>query len=108
MTSESRPKLLVAVGKGSGSFEVWVDNKLSGGFEKISPADAHDHVVSFLSLINHEMHVIVIIWFIKLFNYHQVTGLAWAYNGNSLYSCSQVLGFHGVKHLLNLLHVLYF
>lgn len=70
VTSESQPKLLVAIGKGSGSFEVWVDNKLSHEFEKISLVDAHDHVVSFLSLINHEMHVIVIIWFIKLLNHH--------------------------------------
>ncbi|PKI66208.1 hypothetical protein CRG98_013376 [Punica granatum] len=55
-------KMLIAVGKGSGSFEVWVDDKLSGRFEKICSLDAHDHVV---------------------------TGLAWAYEGSSLYSCSQ-------------------
>ncbi|KAK4764871.1 hypothetical protein SAY86_025961 [Trapa natans] len=62
LTSESQEKMFIAIGKGSGSFEVWMDYKLSGEFQKISSVNAHDHVI---------------------------TGLTWAYNGNSLFSSSQ-------------------
>ncbi|KAK4754171.1 hypothetical protein SAY87_002275 [Trapa incisa] len=62
LSSESQEKMFIAIGKGSGSFEVWMDYKLSGEFQKISSVNAHGHVI---------------------------TGLTWAYNGNSLFSSSQ-------------------
>lgn len=53
---------LLAVGKGSGSFEVWVHEQHNCNFEKIGSYEAHDHAV---------------------------TGLAWAFDGCCLYSCSE-------------------
>ncbi|WCJ43821.1 Transducin/WD40 repeat-like superfamily protein [Euphorbia peplus] len=55
-------KMLIAVGKGSGSFEVWEYGMSSCKFDKVGCNDAHDYVV---------------------------TGLAWAFDGNCLYSCGQ-------------------
>ena len=40
--------MLIAVGKGSGSFEVWVCDIPNGKFDKLGSYDAHDHVVSFI------------------------------------------------------------
>ncbi|XP_073016697.1 uncharacterized protein [Primulina eburnea] len=54
--------LFLAIGKGSGSFEVWTMNMTSHEFEIIGCYSAHDHIV---------------------------TGLAWAFDGLCLYSCSQ-------------------
>ncbi|CAM8976517.1 unnamed protein product [Rhodiola kirilowii] len=61
---ESLDKLIVAIGKGSGSFEVWTCDFLLNIFDKIGTYNTHDHVI---------------------------TGLAWAFGGRCLYSCSQVL-----------------
>ncbi|PON71979.1 WD repeat containing protein [Parasponia andersonii] len=55
-------KMLLAVGKGSGSLEVWICDTSNRKFDKFGSSDAHDNVV---------------------------TGLAWAFQGRSLYSCSQ-------------------
>ncbi|XP_075481519.1 uncharacterized protein LOC142522215 isoform X2 [Primulina tabacum] len=54
--------LFLAIGKGSGSFEVWTMNMTNHEFEIIGCYSAHDHIV---------------------------TGLAWAFDGLCLYSCSQ-------------------
>ncbi|XP_073046106.1 uncharacterized protein [Primulina eburnea] len=54
--------LFLAIGKGSGSFEVWTMNMPIHEFEIIGCYSAHDHIV---------------------------TGLAWAFDGLCLYSCSQ-------------------
>ncbi|KAG6714350.1 hypothetical protein I3842_05G198700 [Carya illinoinensis] len=62
MPAKSTHKMLLAVGKGSGSFEVWNCDIYSNNFEKFGSYDAHDNVV---------------------------TGLAWAFDGSCLYSCSQ-------------------
>ncbi|KAF8018481.1 hypothetical protein BT93_H3382 [Corymbia citriodora subsp. variegata] len=53
---------LLAVGKGSGSFEVWIHEQHNCNFERIGSYEAHDHAV---------------------------TGLAWAFDGCCLYSCSE-------------------
>ncbi|XP_065861489.1 uncharacterized protein [Euphorbia lathyris] len=55
-------KMLIAVGKGSGAFEVWECDMSSCKFDKAGCYDAHDYVV---------------------------TGLAWAFDGRCLYSCGQ-------------------
>ncbi|XP_048230227.1 uncharacterized protein LOC8269545 isoform X3 [Ricinus communis] len=55
-------KMLLAVGKGSGSFDVWTCDISGCEFSKCGSNDAHDYVV---------------------------TGLAWAFEG-CLYSCGQV------------------
>ncbi|CAH8376762.1 unnamed protein product [Eruca vesicaria subsp. sativa] len=52
----------LAIGKGSGSFEVWKCEISTRKFEQIASTNAHDQVV---------------------------TGLAWSYDGRCLYSCSQ-------------------
>nr|XP_011462837.1 PREDICTED: uncharacterized protein LOC101299663 isoform X2 [Fragaria vesca subsp. vesca] len=52
----------LAVGKGSGLFEVWICNISGQKFHKISPCDGHSQIV---------------------------TGLAWAFDGQILYTCSQ-------------------
>ncbi|KAE8077619.1 hypothetical protein FH972_016169 [Carpinus fangiana] len=62
MPAKSLHKMLLAVGKGSGSFEVWNCDISSNRFDIVGSYDAHDHVV---------------------------TGLAWAFDGSCLYSCSQ-------------------
>ncbi|KAI3434194.1 uncharacterized protein J3R85_006645 [Psidium guajava] len=53
---------LLAVGKGSGSFDVWIHEQHNCNFERIGSYEAHDHAV---------------------------TGLAWAFDGCCLYSCSE-------------------
>lgn len=55
-------KMLLATGKVSGSFEIWLYDISSREFDKLGSYDAHDFVV---------------------------TGLAWAFGGRFLYSCSQ-------------------
>ncbi|KAK7818749.1 hypothetical protein CFP56_041101, partial [Quercus suber] len=62
MPAKSLHKMLLAVGKGSGSFELWNCDISGRKFDKIGSFDAH---------------------------YHAVTDLAWAFDGCSLYSCSQ-------------------
>nr|KYP34426.1 hypothetical protein KK1_044616 [Cajanus cajan] len=55
-------KMLLAIGTVSGSFEIWLCDISSREFDKLGSYDAHDLVV---------------------------TGLAWAFGGRFLYSCSQ-------------------
>ncbi|KAJ9557556.1 hypothetical protein OSB04_012170 [Centaurea solstitialis] len=55
-------KIMLAVGKGSGSLEVSTYDSSTGEFGALSSHHAHDQIV---------------------------TGLAWAYDGRCLYSCSQ-------------------
>ncbi|KAJ8563414.1 hypothetical protein K7X08_031866 [Anisodus acutangulus] len=62
VSGQSPNKVLLAIGKGSGSIEVWTCDILVRRFEKAGSCDAHNHVV---------------------------TGLAWAFDGCCLYSCSQ-------------------
>lgn len=52
----------LAVGKGSGFFEVWICNISGQKFDKIIPCDGHSQIV---------------------------TGLAWAFDGKILHTCSQ-------------------
>ncbi|XP_027100819.2 uncharacterized protein [Coffea arabica] len=59
---ESTGKLFLAIGRGSGSLEVWIGELKSSNFDKACCPDAHEHIV---------------------------TGLAWAFGTNCLYSCSQ-------------------
>ncbi|XP_038684999.1 uncharacterized protein LOC119984946 isoform X2 [Tripterygium wilfordii] len=59
---QSPQDAFLAVGKGCGSFEVWVGDMSCQKFEKRGSYDAHNHVI---------------------------TGLAWAFDGRCLYSCSQ-------------------
>ncbi|MCI34004.1 transducin/WD40 repeat protein [Trifolium medium] len=56
--------MLLAIGKGSGSIEIWLCDISSREFDKLGSYDAH---------------------------YYAVTGLAWAFGGRFLCSCSQVL-----------------
>ncbi|XP_027366497.1 uncharacterized protein LOC113872844 [Abrus precatorius] len=60
--SQYPSKMLLATGKVSGSVEVWLCDMSSREFDKLGSYDAHDFVV---------------------------TGLAWAFGGRFLYSCSQ-------------------
>ncbi|KAL3838023.1 hypothetical protein ACJIZ3_022614 [Penstemon smallii] len=60
--TQSPGKLLLAIGKGSGSFEVCILDMPAGEFETIGCYNAHDQIV---------------------------TGLAWTLDGRCLYSCSQ-------------------
>ncbi|XP_016508487.1 uncharacterized protein LOC107826060 isoform X1 [Nicotiana tabacum] len=62
VSAQSPNKMLLAIGNGSGSIEVWSCDILVRRFEKAGSCDAHNHVV---------------------------TGLAWAFGGRCLYSCSQ-------------------
>lgn len=59
---QSPDKLFLAIGRGSGSLEVWIGELKSSNFDKACCPDAHGHIV---------------------------TGLAWASGANCLYSCSQ-------------------
>lgn len=58
----SAKQILLAVGKGSGALEVWTCDISTRKFHKIGLDDVHGHVV---------------------------TGIAWAFDGNCLYSCNQ-------------------
>ncbi|KAL3626200.1 hypothetical protein CASFOL_029749 [Castilleja foliolosa] len=60
--SQSPWKLFLAIGKGSGSFEVWIIDMRTSKFEKVGCYNAHERIV---------------------------TGLVWAFDGRCLYSCSQ-------------------
>lgn len=60
--AQSPRKMSLAIGKGSGTFEIWICDIPTSKFEKAGCYDAHDHIVM---------------------------GLAWAFDGHSLYSCSQ-------------------
>lgn len=62
VSGQSPNKMLLAIGKGSGSIEVWTCDILVCRFEKAGFCDAHNHAV---------------------------TGLAWGFDGRCLYSCSQ-------------------
>ncbi|KAI9097638.1 hypothetical protein K1719_025409 [Acacia pycnantha] len=55
-------EMLLAIGKGSGCFEIWLCDLSCNEFHKLGSYDAHDHIV---------------------------TSLAWAFNGRCLCSCSQ-------------------
>ncbi|CAL0303395.1 unnamed protein product [Lupinus luteus] len=55
-------KMLLAIGKASGSFEIWLCDIHSREFDKLGSYNVHDYVV---------------------------TSLAWAFGGRFLYSCSQ-------------------
>lgn len=87
MPAKSMHKMLLAVGKGSGSFEVWNCDIYNNNFDKFGSYDAHDNVVSMFFLGKLYAPSIV-----NLLNNEipQVTGLAWAFDGSCLYSCSQV------------------
>ncbi|XP_017243119.1 uncharacterized protein LOC108215228 isoform X1 [Daucus carota subsp. sativus] len=63
----SAEKILLAVGKGSGALEVWKCDISTRKFHKVGSDDLHGHVV---------------------------TGIAWAFDGNCLYSCNQDDSFH--------------
>ncbi|EPS67941.1 hypothetical protein M569_06831, partial [Genlisea aurea] len=71
-------KLSLAIGKGSGDFDVWIGDKAVGRFENVGTScPAHDCIV---------------------------TGLAWAFDGCCLYSCSQdnsVKGWSVVGNILS-------
>ncbi|XP_021858184.1 uncharacterized protein [Spinacia oleracea] len=63
------PRMIqLAAGKGSGSFEVWACNTKTKKSNKVGSYDAHVQAV---------------------------TGLAWAFDGRCLYSCSQDNSMHG-------------
>ncbi|CAH9078532.1 unnamed protein product [Cuscuta europaea] len=59
---DSPSKISLAIGKGSGTVDVWICEMCSSTFKKVGSYRGHDHIV---------------------------TGLAWAFNGHCLYSCSQ-------------------
>ncbi|XP_019182143.1 PREDICTED: uncharacterized protein LOC109177286 [Ipomoea nil] len=59
---DSPRKTCLAIGKGSGSIDVWVCETPNSTFEKAGSYHGHNHIV---------------------------TGLAWAFDGRCLYSCSQ-------------------
>ncbi|KAG6480558.1 hypothetical protein ZIOFF_057142 [Zingiber officinale] len=61
---QSQGTIVLAIGKGSGTLEVWICHDLCRKLKSVGSYNAHDQVV---------------------------TGLAWAYDGCCLYSCSQVL-----------------
>ncbi|GAB4826114.1 hypothetical protein Ancab_008984 [Ancistrocladus abbreviatus] len=64
----STHNILLAIGKGSGSFEVCTYNPVRKQLKKVGSYDVHDYAV---------------------------TGLAWAFDGYCLYSCSQDNSLHG-------------
>lgn len=68
---QSPHKVLLAVGKGSGSLEVWTCNARTKSSKKVGSYEAHVQVV---------------------------TGLAWAFDGRCLYSCSLDNSMHGWIH----------
>ncbi|XP_051142937.1 uncharacterized protein LOC127259578 isoform X2 [Andrographis paniculata] len=60
--SQSPWRLLMAIGKGYGAFEVWILDILTNELQNIGCYNAHDRIV---------------------------TGLTWTFDGHCLYSCSQ-------------------
>ncbi|KAI5657533.1 hypothetical protein M9H77_26326 [Catharanthus roseus] len=64
---KSQGIMLLAIGKGSGSVEVWIGNLRTSKFDKSGSFNAHEHIV---------------------------TGLAWAFGGRCLYSCGQDDSMH--------------
>lgn len=68
---QSPSKVLLAVGKGSGSFQIWTCNAKTKSSKKVGSYDAHLQAVS---------------------------GLAWAFDGRCLYSCSLDNSMHGWIH----------
>lgn len=52
MPAKSSDKILLAMGKVSGSFEVWICDISCSKFDKVGSYEMHDHVVSFLLLIS--------------------------------------------------------
>ncbi|KAK9145814.1 hypothetical protein Sjap_005717 [Stephania japonica] len=66
--SKSQDKLLLAVGKASGSLEIWICDISSCDFQATGSYEVHNQAV---------------------------TGLAWAFDGCCLYSCSQDNSFRG-------------
>ncbi|KAK9093786.1 hypothetical protein Scep_025255 [Stephania cephalantha] len=66
--SKSQDKLLLAVGKGSGSLEIWICDVTCCDFQAAGSYEVHSQAV---------------------------TGLAWAFDGCCLYSCSQDNSFRG-------------
>ncbi|XP_010253730.1 PREDICTED: uncharacterized protein LOC104594717 isoform X2 [Nelumbo nucifera] len=60
-------EMLLAIGKGSGSLEVWRCGISSHKFQKFGSYGAHEHIV---------------------------TGIAWAFDGRCLYSCGQDNSMH--------------
>lgn len=93
MPAKSLHKMLLAVGKGSGSFELWNCDISGRKFDKIGSFDAHYHAVSAFFLINLYIHYNVNYLILFVYKFPQVTDLAWAFDGCSLYSCSQVFYF---------------
>lgn len=98
--------MLLAIGKGSGSFEIWLCDIASREFDKLGSYDAHYYVVSsfppfFLELLE-GLRLHSYVDFCLFFYFLQVTGLAWALGGRFLYSCSQVI-FFSLSDLANFL-----
>ncbi|VFQ85102.1 unnamed protein product [Cuscuta campestris] len=60
--SDSSGKICLAIGRGSGSIDVWISEMPNNTFKSVGSYNGHDHIV---------------------------TGLAWAFDGRCLYSCSQ-------------------
>nr|CAD1833693.1 unnamed protein product [Ananas comosus var. bracteatus] len=61
--AQSQDKIILAIGRGSGSLETWIYCLSSNKIQCAGISEAHDQVV---------------------------TGLAWAFDGHCLYSCSQL------------------
>ena len=82
----------LAVGKGSGSIDVLICDisTVANKYDEISSYGAHDHIVSFYFHVDKSFHLMTMIYYGIL---NQVTGLAWAFDGCCLYSCSQVFLF---------------
>lgn len=87
--SRTLQKIHLAVGRGSGSFEVWICEINSRKFDRANSSNPHGSVVSIVLLSTLRVHLVKA----NAFEIYQVTGLAWAFNGSCLYTCSQVLQF---------------
>ena len=93
--------MLLAIGKGSGSFEIWLCDISSKEFDKLGSYDAHDYIVSFI-IIYYYYYYYLFSELVERLKLHssvdffildslQITGLAWAFGGRCLCSCSQVI-----------------
>lgn len=69
--------ILVAVGKGSGSFEVWECDMESGKLDKAGCYDAHDYVVSILTILILCSIPLIIQVFKNLSGYRFSLGFQW-------------------------------